>query len=106
MWTRSRRREASTRASSGTNSIQQEHFPLPHFSRYNGEKTSISSLCKPDALHRFFAFKGLTGQREGAGLASLIDDIMEKHNVERTKANMLDLEWEILNYATELSDDC
>jgi hypothetical protein len=28
---------------------------------YMGEKTSLKSLCQPDALHNFFAWKGLSG---------------------------------------------
>jgi hypothetical protein len=76
--------------------------------RYKGQKMSLNTICKPDTLHQFFVFKGLSGQKDwghGEGLVRIIDYTMEKHNVERTRANMMDLEWDILNLATELSND-
>jgi hypothetical protein len=74
---------------------------------YNGDKTSLASLCQPDTLHQFMGFKGLTGQKNwghGLGLVAIIDYIMQ--GKERSKAVLMEHKWEVMNLATQLSDDC
>ena len=74
---------------------------------YMGEKTSLPSLCQPDTLHQFMGYKGLTGQKNwghGLGLAAIIDYVMQ--GKEQSKAVLQEHKWEVMNLATQLSDDC
>ena len=79
-----------------------EHGPIYNgVITYQGEKTLLSSLCKPDTLHQHFACKGLSKQEMGKGLANIIYTAME--GKEQTRAKVIEMEGDIMDLAAQFS---